>query len=135
MNVRAVLLWAPVVVYMGAIFWVSSLPLPPVPVGGDKPWHLIAYGGLGSLWFARSRADSGVASRRASQLLAVGIAVAYAVTDEVHQMYVPGRSAELADLLADTLGVVAGTGACWVWGLLNSRGTRHKAEVRPRSDA
>ena len=40
------------------------------------------------------------------------------VTDELHQMFVPGRSAQLTDLLADAIGVVAGAGLCWAWGLM-----------------
>ena len=51
-------------------------------------------------------------------VVAAAIAVGYAVTDEVHQMFVPGRSAELNDLLADAMGVVAGASLVWLWGLV-----------------
>lgn len=33
----------------------------------------------------------------------------YAVSDELHQLFVPGRSCELTDMLIDSSGVVAGT--------------------------
>ncbi len=39
-------LWAPVVLYMAAIFYVSALSEPPIPEGTDKPLHGLAYLGL-----------------------------------------------------------------------------------------
>lgn len=33
----------------------------------------------------------------------------YAVSDEVHQIFVPGRSCELQDIITDTLGGIVGT--------------------------
>lgn len=41
--------------------------------------------------------------------LAIAGSAAYGISDEIHQMFVPGRSPELLDLLADLLG--ASTGA------------------------
>ncbi|MBQ9518101.1 MAG: VanZ family protein [Eubacterium sp.] len=38
----------------------------------------------------------------------------YAVTDEVHQIFVDGRSCELRDWVIDTLGAALGTLAFWV---------------------
>ena len=36
------------------------------------------------------------------------ICVAYAALDEYHQMFVPGRSAEVRDVLIDSIGIFAG---------------------------
>ena len=36
--------------------------------------------------------------------------VFYAVTDEVHQLYVPGRSGELGDVMIDSAGALVGLG-------------------------
>ncbi len=41
-------------------------------------------------------------------LCAASIAVFYAITDEVHQLFVPGRSGEVRDVLIDSLGVLVG---------------------------
>lgn len=41
-------------------------------------------------------------------LIAVGLL--YALSDEWHQMYVPGRSPDLADWLADAVGLLTGIG-------------------------
>jgi VanZ family protein len=50
--------------------------------------------------------------------LAAAITIVYGVTDEFHQSFVPGRSADAYDLAADAAGALAGTGACWAWGII-----------------
>lgn len=40
------------------------------------------------------------------------IGTAYAVTDEIHQMFVPGRSCELRDVAIDSCGLAAGILLC-----------------------
>jgi VanZ family protein len=47
-----------------------------------------------------------------SAAVAVAIAAGFGVSDEWHQSYVPGRDASWLDLVADTVGAVAG--ACAV---------------------
>lgn len=41
-------------------------------------------------------------------LLAAGIAVLYAISDECHQLFVPGRSGEVRDVLIDSAGIAVG---------------------------
>lgn len=45
-----------------------------------------------------------------STLYTLIIAVIYAALDEYHQSFVPGRTAELKDVLTDSLGIIAGIG-------------------------
>jgi len=40
--------------------------------------------------------------------------VLYAVTDEIHQSFVPGRSCELRDVLIDSVGVLTGVTILWL---------------------
>lgn len=58
-------------------------------------------------------------------LLALGSGVLYAATDEFHQLFVPGRSGQLSDVLLDSGGVLAGTllyiGVVWLVGRLHKR--------------
>jgi VanZ family protein len=114
---------------MALIFYASSLSQVPAPPGGDKPWHLLAYLGLGVL-VARAVAG-GVSAPLDLRGAAAAIAIAtpYAMTDEFHQMFVPGRSAQLSDLVADAIGVCIGVGICWAWGrMVKAQGARQKAQ-------
>ena len=106
---------------MGAIFLVSSLPNPPLPPGlSDKPAHALAYIGLGGL-MARAL-GGGLPPRITAVDLVIGFAISviYAASDELHQWFVPGRSAELADVAADAIGAAAALIACWAWGILSA---------------
>ncbi|MDA1186152.1 MAG: VanZ family protein [Acidobacteria bacterium] len=116
---RRVRLWGVVVCYMAAIFYVSALSAPPVPVGTDKSLHALAYLGLSVVVV---RALVGGLPRRidsSTAVVAIVIAVAYAASDEVHQMFVPGRTADVLDLLADACGAIVGTAVCWAWGIIS----------------
>ncbi len=101
---RALSAWGPAVLWAAAIFWVSSLPSVPLPEAraSDKLAHFATYVVLGVL-LARGAAASGLAG-----WAAVLTGVLYGASDEIHQRFVPGRSPELADWMADSLGVVAG---------------------------
>ena len=50
---------------------------------------------------------------RASFWIPWAVGALYAVTDEVHQYFVPGRSCELRDVLIDACGVAAGMAIVW----------------------
>lgn len=41
-------------------------------------------------------------------LLPVSLGILYAVSDEIHQLYVPGRSGQISDVLLDSAGVLLG---------------------------
>jgi VanZ family protein len=108
---------------MATIFYISSLHEAPLPEGmSDKSAHWLGYAGFAIVVV---RAVAGGLPRRIGgrvATLAFAIAAGYAVTDEFHQMFVPGRSADVYDLAADAIGAVIGTTACWAWGILSFRG-------------
>jgi VanZ family protein len=107
---------------MAVIFVVSSLHKPPLPPGlPDKPAHAFGYTGLG---FVIARALAGGLPPRITRrdfFVGLAVAVTYAASDEIHQRFVPGRSAELADLFADAIGSAIALSACWAWGIISSR--------------
>ena len=108
---RRTLVYAlPAVLYAGAIFFASSVPNPPgMPMpSGDKLLHFGVFLGLGFVC-ARACSGYGFGAPRAAMLGALAGA-AYGATDEIHQMLVPNRFPELADVVADALGAVAGAG-------------------------
>ncbi|MEZ5317641.1 MAG: VanZ family protein [Vicinamibacterales bacterium] len=103
---RLIFLWAPPVATMIGMFLVSSQHQVPVPLPGrtDLLAHLTAYGGL-TLLLVRACAGgrwAGVTTRALTAAWVV--AAAWGVSDEIHQMFVPGRSAGPDDWLADATG-------------------------------
>jgi VanZ family protein len=112
-------LWGPVAIYMAVIFYFSSLTQPPRPLGVEyTPAHAIGYLGLAVVVV---RALVGGLPARVGWFraaLALMICVAYGATDEFHQTFVPGRTADVADLLTDSVGAAIGTALCWAWGII-----------------
>jgi VanZ family protein len=116
---RTLSLWGPVALWMGAIFYASSqshLALPPGLT--DKPTHLLVYTALGTLLVRALTGGLRARVTLSTALLAMALTTAYGVTDEIHQMFVPGRYAEWRDLVADSLGGALGAFTCWLWGII-----------------
>jgi VanZ family protein len=109
------LYWMPVAAVAAGIFIQSSLPpaavLPELP-GFDKLLHALAYAVLAMLIFRAL--DTTVWSNRPSLLFWVSLAatVAYGISDELHQAFVPARSAEIMDAAADAAGALAALVLC-----------------------
>ena len=105
----AALFWA------GLIFYLSSQPSIETPAlfpGQDKLFHLIAFGILGFLTMGTQLASyAGYPTRRV--WLVVLAVTLYGILDEVHQYFVPGRSADVYDALADALGGLLGAWAMY----------------------
>jgi VanZ family protein len=97
------------VAWMGLIFALSHQPTLPYPQDLDAKivstlGHVTVYAVLAALvwWALGSTGVSG--SWRVA--LAVAVAVLYGVTDEWHQSFVPGRTPDVRDIVADTTGAV-----------------------------
>jgi VanZ family protein len=109
-QLRRWILWGPVVLYGILIFHFSSEsdPLPGLTsLVWDKALHATEYAGF-ALLLCRALRGEGLAWSR-SVALAVILAGVYAATDEWHQLFVPERSADIADWLADMAGATAGS--------------------------
>ena len=101
-------------IWMGVIFWFSSQPklfyLPEdwLDVIFKKGAHAFAYGVLWTLWWLAT-------GRR--PWLALALTVAYAISDEWHQTFVPGRHGQWFDVGVDTVGaLLAMILAHFTWG-------------------
>lgn len=109
---------------MAVIFWLSSQPLLPavslLPAWLSHDWlhHGLAFGGLAVL-LLRALADADPRQVRPALLaLAWMGATAYGVTDEWHQWFVPGRTPDLRDIVADGSGAALALGAAWAWSII-----------------
>ena len=60
-------------------------------------------------------------------VVAAVVASLYGAFDEWHQLYVPGRSADWFDVLADAIGAIA-AGFC-IWIFLMRRAARRRSET------
>ena len=65
--------------------------------------------------------------KKAKWILPAAVSSLYAVTDEVHQYFVPGRSCRLVDIGVDTCGAILGicfvAVLAWVWKKIGKRKT------------
>ena len=119
---RAVRVWGGTAAMMALLFLLSSIP-------GSSPllWrsfsltaHGLAYGLLGALLLHALAGGRlrGITVRHAAG--AVVVAGMYGLSDEFHQRFVPGRTAELLDLGADVAGATCGVLLVWACGIVLS---------------
>lgn len=76
-----------------------------------KAAHIIAYFILGILVFNVTRTYS-IIVRRAI-VLSIALAFAYSISDELHQLFIPGRSGEIRDVIIDTTASTVGVLTCF----------------------
>ena len=102
---RAFSAWLPVVAWAALIFTLSSVPDLGTGLGG---WDLL----LRKLAHAAEYAVVGLLLLRAlgRAVAAFWLGAAYAVTDEIHQAFVPGRVASPVDFAIDAAGLAIGIG-------------------------
>ncbi len=111
-------LWVPVVAWMGLIFLLSAQPDLPHPETGwadlllSSGAHALVFGMLALLW-ARA-----LGKRPWTWPAAFALTVLYALSDEFHQAFVPGRHPDALDLLWDGVGALLGL---FVWSWLTRR--------------
>ena len=103
------LIFGATVLYAIAIFLLSSTtsvpgepPMLDIP-HFDKLSHVMLFGGFGLLLF---HCGFFIFKNDVKKdYWAFGVGICYAILDEVHQSFVPGRSASVGDVIADTIGI------------------------------
>jgi VanZ family protein len=105
---------------MGAILTATSIPGHYLPTStipnADKGVHLAMYAILGFLT-CRAMDNPAVTTRTRALFGAFLFCIAMGAADEWHQMYIEGRSADIRDWTADSIGGLLGAS---IW-LLRSR--------------
>lgn len=106
--------WSPVAAYALLIFYLSAQSHPEEELPSflfdfsDKLLHAIEYAGLGALCYRAFHWGTNERWARQAVPLAVVAAASYAISDEIHQMFVPLREFSWQDWLADTIGAAVG---------------------------
>lgn len=110
MKKRFVRYHLPAIVFATVIFVLSSLSTTPEilseVIGADKLLHTLEYFIFGYLIMRIFATSTGRSIRNRAVLLTLMAGTAYAASDEFHQLFVPGRTASLYDVLFDALGVL-----------------------------
>ena len=110
--------WLPVLLWMGVIFVASSQPKLPFVLNKTvdfitkKAGHVTEYGVLAFLlWRAISKERGWPAVPSFGG--AFTLSLLYAISDEFHQTFVPGRTGRLTDLGFDALGALLALALVW----------------------
>lgn len=156
MTVRKIVSWAAVIVWMAIIFNLSGQVAeesdqlstgiteifvrtiekfaPDIHLDMEsfhhlvrKNAHFIAYLVLGILT-ANACGQSGINGCR-RLIASLLLCVLYAASDEVHQLYIPGRSGEARDVIIDSAGAITGIGVLFIykWIRIKRNGTKNKS--------
>jgi VanZ family protein len=124
---KKLLVFTPLVVYWIVLLAATSIPAASMPSIGvaDKLNHFLAYFVLSVLLFLtllfQEKFDLSLSRIAIYTFL---ISTVYGVLDEVHQMFIPGRSAEFLDWVADSIG--GGLGVLLMMYLVRKTGYYHQ---------
>jgi VanZ family protein len=106
---RILFIWAPPIAYLGLIFYLSAQST--VPWASPYPdWllHGLEYMGLALLLARALNGGLGRVPATRMLLLTWGACVVWAISDELHQRFVPGRTCDPRDAFADAVGAALG---------------------------
>lgn len=132
---RRWLSWLPAVAVMVAIFVLSSQSGLRVSddVAVDKPFrvtgHLLAFATLAALLLIAL--SFGRRPRLRDAAIAFGLTVAYALSDELHQSFIPDRAGRLDDVVTDAVGALIGLTVAWATLTWSARRREQQAESTP----
>lgn len=106
---RALCLWLPVAAWCAVIFAFSCIPYLSSGLAWDFPLRKLAHMTEYGILFALTRRALRGSARRpaAASWGAAAFCLLYAVGDEWHQSFVPGRRGAVSDVAVDATGVLA----------------------------
>jgi len=103
--------WFPILLYCLLIFIQSSHPAPDITPRWpyfDKVLHFTAYALLGALFLRAFKTTRIKHHLKLIFALSVLFSSLYGISDEIHQSFVPYRTADVIDALADIIGSIIG---------------------------
>jgi len=119
-------LWGPVILWMAGIFYFSSQSNLPSPFSSsrfDPFFHGIAH--FGEYAILSALLYRALVKHHQPLGLSFGLALLFALLDEFHQSFVPGRDAELRDLALDAAGMGLSLIIIEGWSILRKKGKRN----------
>jgi len=87
-----------------AIFYISSLSF--VPGKSTGSMNSVFYHFLAFFWFSFFLSISLISGKKKLFSIALSVALIYAISDEIHQLFVPYRCCSLSDILTDSAGIL-----------------------------
>ncbi|MFA6308330.1 MAG: VanZ family protein [Clostridia bacterium] len=84
--------------------------------------HGVVFLVLGLLVFNAVRRSKEFLKKYKVALISIAICIVYALSDEIHQIFIPGRAFQLSDLTMDTAGSIVGIGVIWLISNFKARG-------------
>jgi VanZ family protein len=114
--------WGPALLMMILIFGASASPGTDLPKFGawdffvKKGGHMLGYAMLAAAYYHALNNGKGIT--RGHLIMVACLTVLYAISDEAHQRFTPGRSPSISDVFIDASGSVIGLA---LWSLLGSK--------------
>jgi VanZ family protein len=111
-NTGKIFIRLPAFFIMAVSFYLSSRStLPGIPLfpHADKIVHFVCFGALSAAWAFWFSLETWKNRKWRCALLCVLFTSLYGFLDEFHQSFVPGRSADILDWIADTAGAFPGS--------------------------
>ena len=102
---RLIVYWIPVFVYMMAVFYISSLTSSEIPGSGGIDLSFLHIGEyfILSLLIFRALGYYKI-DKKKRILLSILLSFLYGITDEIHQIYIPGRTFDFLDMIFNLVG-------------------------------
>lgn len=107
------LVYFPLFIYWAILFVATTLPAAELPKTGvnDKIEHFLAYLILAVLLNLTLMFQNKYSTlKKRAWLYTLIFSISYAVLDEVHQLFIPGRDCDILDWISDSSGVLIGLG-------------------------
>ena len=123
------------ILWIALIFGLSSIPYLGCSIGGiqeqvlKKSYHVIIFGILTLLiWFSLPGLDEHLLKKFA---LCGFLALILAISDEIHQRFVPGHRGNVIGVLADVVGIGTVLAYLWIRRLINDKRARGRGQRAP----
>ncbi len=102
---KRIAIWTPVLLYMAFIFYLSSQVAVPGPSVQPFPYydkivHIVMFAVLSLLFWGAWKYER----ITSPYFYAIAFTILYGISDEFHQSFVPGRIADMWDVVADGIG-------------------------------